>query len=195
VTYPARAGHGGSGSWTAARSSRWPAATHRAGSAVNPTAPSAWTSPSRLTSRHSGRWTPLPPPAQAQGIQVGRNQVRRILQAEGVRWRTVRSWSTSGDADFAPKGPRSSPSTPPRRHRPSWRLPVTPPCPCRSSQPLAGHGACGGRGSGQGSERGGSSVTPQGITQLRGVIRCTATESAPRVTSTRVVAGGGPART
>jgi transposase len=41
--------------------------------------------------------------AQAAGIQAGRSQVRRILQAEGVRWRTVRSWSTSGDADFAPK--------------------------------------------------------------------------------------------
>src|SRR6266540_3441928 len=41
----------------------------------------------------------------------------RILQAEGVRWRTVRSWSTSGDADFAPKGRRSSPFTPPRPRR------------------------------------------------------------------------------
>jgi transposase len=55
--------------------------------------------------------------AQAQGITVGRSQVRRILQAEGVRWRTVRSWSTSGDPDFAPKGRRSSPSTPPRPRR------------------------------------------------------------------------------
>jgi transposase len=55
--------------------------------------------------------------ARAEGIAVGRSQVRRILQAEGVRWRTVRSWSASGDADFAPKGRRSSPSTPPRRRR------------------------------------------------------------------------------
>jgi transposase len=53
--------------------------------------------------------------AQAEGIAVGRSQVRRILQAEGVRWRTVRSWSTSGDQEFAPKERRSSPSTPPRR--------------------------------------------------------------------------------
>jgi transposase len=53
--------------------------------------------------------------AQAEGIAVSRSQVRRILQAEGVRWRTVRSWSASGDADFAPKGRRSSPSTPLRR--------------------------------------------------------------------------------
>jgi transposase len=29
--------------------------------------------------------------ARAQGIMVGRSQVRRVLQAEGVRWRTVRS--------------------------------------------------------------------------------------------------------
>jgi transposase len=55
--------------------------------------------------------------AQAQGIMVGRSQVRRVLQAEGVRWRTVRSWSTSGDQEFAPKGPGSSRSTPPRPRR------------------------------------------------------------------------------
>jgi transposase len=65
------------------------------------------------------QWTldALAAAAQAGGIAVGRSQVRRILQAEGVRWRTVRSWSTSADADFAPKGQRSSPSTPPRRRR------------------------------------------------------------------------------
>jgi transposase len=55
--------------------------------------------------------------AQAQGITVGRSQVRRVLLAEGVRWRPVRSWSASGDADFAPKERRSSPSTLPRRRR------------------------------------------------------------------------------
>jgi transposase len=65
------------------------------------------------------QWTldALAAAAQAEGIPVGRSQVRRILQAEGVRWRTVRSWSTSGDLEFAPKGPRSSPSTPARRPR------------------------------------------------------------------------------
>jgi transposase len=52
--------------------------------------------------------------AQAEGIAVGRSQVRRILQAERVRWRRTRSWATSTDPDFAPKGRRSSPSTPPR---------------------------------------------------------------------------------
>jgi transposase len=55
--------------------------------------------------------------AQAEGIQVARSQVRRILRAEGVRWRPTRSWTTSADPDFAPKGPRSSPSTPRRRRR------------------------------------------------------------------------------
>jgi transposase len=65
------------------------------------------------------QWTldALAAAARAEGIAVGRSQVRRILQAEGVRWRTVRSWSTSGDPQFAPKGPRSSPSTPARRPR------------------------------------------------------------------------------
>jgi transposase len=55
--------------------------------------------------------------AQAEGIQIGRSQVRRILLSERVRWRPTRSWATSTDPDFAPKGPRSSPATPPRRRR------------------------------------------------------------------------------
>jgi transposase len=65
------------------------------------------------------QWTldALAQAARAEGIVVGRSQVRRILQAEGVRWRTVRSWSTSRDHEFAPKEPASSPSTPPRRRR------------------------------------------------------------------------------
>lgn len=69
--------------------------------------------------REPAHWTldALAQAAQAEGIQAGRSQVRRILQAEGVRWRTVRSWSTSGDVDFAPKERPSSPSTPPRRRR------------------------------------------------------------------------------
>jgi transposase len=50
--------------------------------------------------------------AQARGIEVARSQVRRILLAEGVRWRKPRSWATSTDPDFVPKGRRSSRSTP-----------------------------------------------------------------------------------
>jgi transposase len=59
--------------------------------------------------------------AQAQGIQIGRSQVRRILRQEGVRWRRPHTWSTSSAKDFGPKGRRSSPATPsrPRGRRPS----------------------------------------------------------------------------
>jgi transposase len=49
--------------------------------------------------------------ARAEGIQVGRSQVRRILLAEGVRWRRTRSWIRSRDRDFVPKGRGSSVST------------------------------------------------------------------------------------
>ena len=55
--------------------------------------------------------------AQAEGIRVGRSQVRRILLSERVRWRRTRSWATSTDPEFAPKGRRSSPATPARRRR------------------------------------------------------------------------------
>jgi transposase len=55
--------------------------------------------------------------AQALGIQVQRSQVRRILLAEGVRWRRSRSWAQSSDPEFAAKGPRSSRSTPTRGPR------------------------------------------------------------------------------
>jgi transposase len=56
--------------------------------------------------------------AQAEGIEVQRSQVRRILLAEKVRWRHARSWASSDDPDFAPKGRRSSGSTPTRRRGP-----------------------------------------------------------------------------
>ena len=62
--------------------------------------------------------------AHAQGIQIGRSQVRRILRKEGVRWRRTHSWAqrtATGAKDFAPKGRRSSPAIPSRRtaRRPS----------------------------------------------------------------------------
>ncbi|WP_308403339.1 helix-turn-helix domain-containing protein [Streptomyces sp. BV286] len=41
--------------------------------------------------------------ARNLGIEVGRSQVRRILLAEGVRWRRTRSWTRSKDADFEGK--------------------------------------------------------------------------------------------
>ncbi|MEV0966290.1 helix-turn-helix domain-containing protein [Streptomyces sp. NPDC049910] len=52
--------------------------------------------------------------ARAMGITVGRSQVRRILLAEGVRWRRTRSWTRSKDPDFEGKGRGSSSSAPAR---------------------------------------------------------------------------------
>ena len=62
--------------------------------------------------------------AQAQGIQIGRSQVRRIVRQEGVRWRRPHSWGSStakGAKDFAPQGRRSSPAPPtrPQARRPA----------------------------------------------------------------------------
>jgi transposase len=56
--------------------------------------------------------------ARDAGIRAGRSQVRRILLAEKVRWRRTRSWARSTDPEFAPKGPASWSSTPPRRKAP-----------------------------------------------------------------------------
>jgi hypothetical protein len=55
--------------------------------------------------------------AQAEGIRVGRSQVRQILLRDGARWPGTRSWATSTNPDFVPKEPRSSPSTAPRPRR------------------------------------------------------------------------------
>jgi transposase len=55
--------------------------------------------------------------AQAESIRVGRGQVRRILLAEGARWRQPRSWTQSTDPEFVPKERRSSPAPPTRRRK------------------------------------------------------------------------------
>jgi transposase len=67
-----------------------------------------------------GQWSldTLAQAARDAGIQIGRSQVRRILLAEKVRWRRTRSWATSTDPEFAPKGPASWSSIPPRRPAP-----------------------------------------------------------------------------
>lgn len=70
--------------------------------AAEPTGPGEWTLDALATA------------AQAEGIEIHRSQVRRILLAEGVRWRRTRSWVRSKDPDFAGKGHGSSPSTPTR---------------------------------------------------------------------------------
>jgi transposase len=49
--------------------------------------------------------------ARAEGMDIHRSQVRRILLSEGVRWRRTRSWIRSKDPDFVPKGRGSSGST------------------------------------------------------------------------------------
>jgi transposase len=58
--------------------------------------------------------------AREMGIEIGRSQVRRILLAEGVRWRNTRPWAESADPEFAPKDPKSSSFTPTRRPTPRW---------------------------------------------------------------------------
>jgi transposase len=70
--------------------------------------------------RGPAQWTldALAQTALDAGIQVDRSQVRRILLAEKVRWRRTRSWATSTDPEFVPKGPGSWSSTPPRRRAP-----------------------------------------------------------------------------
>ena len=72
------------------------------------------------------QWTldTLAQAARDDGITVGRSQVRRILLAEKVRWRHTRSWAVSTDPEFAPKGPASRSSTPPRRRAPQSSAPT-----------------------------------------------------------------------
>jgi transposase len=53
--------------------------------------------------------------AREHGIVIGRSQIRRIFLAERVRWRRPRSWATSTDPEFSPKGRRSSRSIPAHR--------------------------------------------------------------------------------
>jgi transposase len=74
----------------------------------------------------AAQWTldTLARAARDAGIAVGRSQVRRILLAEKVRWRRTRSWATSTDPEFAPKGPASWSSAPPRRKAPPSSAPM-----------------------------------------------------------------------
>jgi transposase len=68
----------------------------------------------------AAHWTldTLTEAAQAEGIQVGRSQVRRILLAERMRWRRTRSWATSSDPDFAKRAQVIAlHTTPPRKQR------------------------------------------------------------------------------
>lgn len=81
--------------------------------AADPTGPAVWTLDA------------LTAAARAAGINIARSQVRRILLAEGVRWRRPRSWATSVDPEFGPKGRGSWSSTRTRRRRPRSSLPMS----------------------------------------------------------------------
>src|SRR5256714_2260670 len=65
----------------------------------------------------SAQWTlgALAQAAKAAGIRVKRSQIRRIYLRAGVRWRHTHSWGDSSDAEFVPKGRRSSATTPNRQ--------------------------------------------------------------------------------
>jgi transposase len=63
--------------------------------------------------------------AQGLGIRIGRSQVRRILLAEGIRWRRVRSWAVSHDPEFVPKGQKSWSCTPTHPMMPPWYAPMS----------------------------------------------------------------------
>jgi transposase len=63
--------------------------------------------------------------ARAAGIDIARSQVRRILLAEGVRWRRPRAWATSADPEFVPKERGSWATTPTRRRTPRSSPPTS----------------------------------------------------------------------
>src|SRR3954447_17787755 len=63
--------------------------------------------------------------ARTAGIDIAPSQVRRILLADGVRWRRPRSWAASADPEFGPKEPGSSTTTPTRRRRPRSSPPTS----------------------------------------------------------------------
>jgi transposase len=63
--------------------------------------------------------------ARAAGIDIARSQVRRILLADGVRWRRPRSWATSPDPDFVPQERGSWTTTPTRRRTPRSSPPTS----------------------------------------------------------------------
>ena len=63
--------------------------------------------------------------ARAADIDIARSQVRRILLAEGVRWRRPRSWATSADPEFGPKERGSWTTTRTRRRTPRSSPPTS----------------------------------------------------------------------
>ena len=83
-------------------------------------APAVSWPPQQRPGQRPGEWTlnTLTQVAREAGIDIKRSQVRRILRAEGVRWRRTHTWARSTDPEFAPKGRPSWSSTPARRGTP-----------------------------------------------------------------------------
>src|SRR3954454_8477945 len=81
--------------------------------AADPAGPAVWTLDALTTA------------ARAAGIDIARSQVRRILLAEGVRWRRPRSWATRADPEFVPKGRGSWTTTHTRRRTPRSSPPTS----------------------------------------------------------------------
>jgi transposase len=75
----------------------------------------------------SAVWTldALTAAARAAGIDIARSQVRRILLAEGVRWRRPRSWAASADPEFGPQERGSWTTTRTRRRTPRSSPPTS----------------------------------------------------------------------
>jgi transposase len=63
--------------------------------------------------------------ARVAGIDIARSQVRRILLADGVRWRRPRSWAISADPEFVPKERGSWTTTRTRRRTPRSSPPMS----------------------------------------------------------------------
>src|SRR5260370_10503991 len=85
------------------------------------TYPDGTVAPARSEGGDTAVWSldALAAAAQAQGIQIGRSQVRRILRKEGVRWRrthSCRRTTAHGAPDFAPQERRAAPPTPTHPH-------------------------------------------------------------------------------
>src|SRR5918994_6655478 len=81
--------------------------------AADPAGPAVWTLDA------------LTAAARAAGIDIARSQVRRILLAEGVRWRRPRSWASSADPEFSRKERGSWSTTRTRRRRPRSSPPTS----------------------------------------------------------------------
>src|SRR3954469_12063868 len=81
--------------------------------AADPAGPAVWTLDA------------LTAAARAAGIDIARSQVRRILLAEGVRWRRPRSWASSADPEFGPKERGSWTTTRTRRRTPRSSPPTS----------------------------------------------------------------------